>query len=743
MMFRNILFKNKVFIAALILSGFSSFAQDFFPPSPNKPLLRAHRSTEKIKLDGHLNEGSWAAAPFINLGFQVEPYQGQKANFNTHVRMISHPKYLYVAAICYDTVGKNRFRAPNLKRDYMFQENDLLGIAFDGFLDRRNALVLQSNAYGAQRDLLAFDDRQYDIDWDALYRVRTHRSDTAWVAEFEIPWQTLRYPRYDEAKKDSITWGLNFFRVRRTSNEVSTWSPHPRSTSALRMEYAGLLKGILPPQGKVNNIRLVPYFLYSAAKNQGTELNPSLPNALKMGGELKWAIKANNVLDLTFNTDFAQADVDRQVNNITRFSVFFPERRQFFLENASLFNVGLSPVDEVIGGSMYIQPFFSRKIGLDQQARAVPIQAGVRFVHRSDRRNFGGLLLRQGEGDGVQSTQFSVLRYSQNVGNQNRLGLLYTGKNSSLNQEQTMALDGFVRLSNVLSFSGMLSGTNDQASGRSGFAEFGQFLWRDNLWTAYWTHTIVNKDYQPGIGFVARTDIMSNSQGFSINVRSKKLPKWIRSYEPGVYTEFYHSLSQQILTERRVLFSPAWFGLQSGGQLGIYAEHSFQRLLEEFTPLNIRIPLGEYQNFRKGFVIGTDPSNKYALMLNREFGGYFDGQLIYSMMRASIAPIPNINIGLSLERNDFRSLGMLKTDRKIDLMQLEGRFALNPRLQLIGFYQTNTNQDRRQLNLRLSWEYQPLSFVYLVLNQGEFLGSDQSIQKERVFLSKLSYLKQF
>ena len=242
-----------------LLFPFISVAQEVFKPSPDAMQLVPLSVEAQMNADGHLDEPAWKDAKSIFLNFQVEPFQGKKASFSSEVKVLYNQQYLYVGAILRDTIGRNRYRSPNLKRDYVFMENDLFGIALDGFSDKRNALVLQSNAYGAQRDLLSFDDRQFDIDWDGLYRVRTHRSDSSWVAEFAIPWQTLRYPKTDG--KAAQDWGINFFRLRRASNELTVWSPHPRSMSPLRMDYAGRLKGIIPPPPTSTNIRFIPYLL--------------------------------------------------------------------------------------------------------------------------------------------------------------------------------------------------------------------------------------------------------------------------------------------------------------------------------------------------------------------------------------------------------------------------------------------------------------------------------------------------
>lgn len=725
----------------LFLFPFISLAQEVFNPSTTPLELIPKAIDVNMKADGLLDEPAWKDAKSIFLNFQVEPFQGRKASFSSEVKVMYNQNFLYVGAILRDTIGRNRFRSPNLKRDYVFQENDLFGIALDGFLDKRNALVLQSNAYGVQRDLLAFDDRQFDIDWDGLYRVRTQRSDSSWVAEFAIPWQTLRYPKTDG--KAAQDWGINFFRVRRSSNELSVWSPHPRSMSPLRMDYAGRMKGIIPPPPTATNIRFIPYLLEDIRKTEGSEIGNSSNQVFKLGGEVKWALSPTTILDLTFNTDFAQADVDRQVNNISRFSVFFPERRQFFLENASLFSTGLAPVSEVVGGSMYIQPFFSRTIGLDARVNPIAITAGSRVVYRSEQRNIGGIFMRQGAGDGDPYTNFYVGRYSENVGAQNRIGAIVTSKQSISKQQSTAALDAFFRFNQKLSFSGMATLTQDSRANQDGVAAYGQFLYTTNTFTTYWTNTYVSENYNPAMGFVSRTNIASNALGIDMNVRKSWMPKWIRSWQPGVYTEFYHSLKTGKLIEQSILSGPLWFNLQNGGILGGYVLASVQNLEDTFRPVGITIKPGHYEYFRKGFLLASDPSSKYSGSFEYGWGGYYNGFLHTIDAQGRLAPIPFINLGLTWSRNSFENMGVARENKTVDLVILESRLALSPRLQWIGFYQKNTTDQLNALNMRLAWEYQPLSFVYLVFNASDYQGTDKSTQKQQSFLAKLSFLKQF
>ncbi len=509
------------------------------------------------------------------------------------------------------------------------------------------------------------------------------------------------------------------------------------------MDYAGKLIGIIPPPPSKTNIRFVPYLLHVSSQESGTLVGNSSRNQFVMGGEIKWVITPTSILDFTFNTDFAQADVDKQVNNVSRFSVFFPERRQFFLENASLFSSGLTQVSGVLGGSMAIQPFFSRTIGLSKQVQPIPIVAGTRYVYRSEKRNFGGIFMRQGEGDGDPYTHFSVARYSENFGKQNRFGTIWTNKQSPSNSQTTGAIDGFIRFDDVLSLSTMATFSHDVSLAQTGFSEFSQIFYRSNNINAYWTQTVVSSQYNPSMGFVSRNNIASNSQGFAYNIRKKWFPSWIRGIEPGVYSEIYHNLTTGVAVEKKLLFSPFWIYLQNGGYIGTYLDGSIQNLDDNFSPLGIRILKGNYEYLRKGIMLSSDPSAKYFGSINYEWGNFYDGNLNFVQFKTRFAPIPNINFALTFERNFVDRLGAKQESKNVDLAIFETRLAINPRIQLIGFYQKNSSNDRNAINMRIAWEYQPLSYVYLVFNQTNYLGSDLNNQIEKQFLTKLSYLKQF
>ncbi|GAB3891504.1 carbohydrate binding family 9 domain-containing protein [Spirosoma agri] len=722
-----------------------------FAPAKKRVIIQATEIHDRLKIDGHLDEAVWQRAKPIRKFTQVDPKQGRPASFDTDVRVLYNRNFLYIAAINRDLLGRRALRVPNFKRDFSAQAHDLFSVSIDGFNDQRNAMAFATNPYGTQRDLLSFDDFLYDTDWDGLWKVRTSRTDSGWVAEIQIPWQTLRYAQSTDSTQ---SWGINFLRNRRYSNEISAWSPFPRAFTATRMAYAGLITGLKPPPPSPN-IRVQPYVLFADDRYNGTEVGIRQNAKVKIGGDLKWAINPNTVLDVTLNTDFAQADVDRQVNNLTRFSVLFPERRAFFLENASLFGAGLpGNTNTGEGGSMVIQPFFSRTIGLanlpDGTSTPVPIDAGARLVYRSLNRNYGGMYIRQRGIPGSPATDFAVGRYVENVGKQNRIGGLFALKNVhdgdgiDGHQNGTVAIDGFFRLGQSLSYSAMIIGSLTSGASQQGMAAYSQFMYRSNQLVGWLTQSIVTKSFNPEMGFVSRSDVITTTPGFYLVNRSKWLPKWVRNFEPGFFVELYHKASTGYLQEAQYNANPIWLTFQNGGNFGLFVNPSFQRLDDgDYRPLSLNIASGNYRYTRYQAMFSSDPSKKISYQFMGETGRYYDGRLNYGRASLILAPIPHAAFTMNAEVNEFDNVGQYSGT--IKLYSVESRLAVNPRLQLISFFQRNTYTDKNVWNIRLAWEFQPLSFLYIVYNHGTYAGSIRAMdrQQEQHIIGKLSYLKQF
>lgn len=735
---------NLIFLLLITTSAFCQDAE-FFKPGKVRRELKAVKITGNLKIDGKLSEPEWNLTSGASDFIQVEPMQGKPSKFITIIKILYNQKYMYVGVICKDPKGKKAIMATDFARDFDILRHDLVDLAFDTFNDQRNAIVFATNAYGVQRDLLSFDDVYYDIDWNGLWNVRTTRTDSGWVAEMAIPWKTLRYPRSTDSTQ---TWGFNAYRNRRQTNEISAFSPYPRIFTASHMNYAGIITNLQPPPPSTNII-VDPYVLVSSDRytNFGA-LQPPHSSPLKIGGDLKWAINPNSVLDLTANTDFAQADADQQVNNTTRFNVFFPEKRQFFLENASLFGVQVTVNGDGAGGSMHYQPFNSRNIGLDTSGNPIPIVGGGRFVHRSSTSNYGAIAIRQQGYDGGPETNFFVGRFSQNFGSQSRVGGMVSLKEQpgAANIEST--IDGFFRFDESNSLTTMFTQSTTTNTGARGFTGVVQYFNNTNSHEIWWTESIVTKNFDPQMGFVSRTDVIATTPGMNYFYRGNLLPfkSFLLSYGPGILPEVYFTSSTGKFAEADLPIYPIWFNFKDGGYFGYSMGSYWQNLTSFFSPLNVNIAPGNYHYFNQGITLQTDPSKIINANINLTTGSYFNGKLTTGDYKIQFAPSPHVSFSGEYNQNYFTMVGVDNTTKTVNLFILQTRLALNPRLQFTGLYQKNTVNNSNAYNLRLAWEFSPLSYVYFIYNRGvnSQLTSPQAItQVEDHMIYKVSYFQQF
>ena len=741
------MFKPLLAACFFLISASCAFSQDadFFKPNPKRRELKAIKINENLKIDGVLEEHEWRLTQGASDFIQVEPYQGQPSNYATIIKVLYNQKYLYIGVVCKDPKGKRAIMATDFVRDFDYLRHDLVNLAFDTFNDQRNAMVFATNAYGVQRDLLAFDDIYYDIDWNGLWNVRTSRSDSGWVAEMAIPWKTLRYPKSNDSTQ---SWGFNVYRNRRLTNEISAFSPFPRIFSSAHMNYAGVLTNLQPPP-PATNIIVDPYILASDDHYTNFEsTKPSHISSFKYGGDLKWAINPNAVLDLTAHTDFAQADADQQINNTTRFNVFFPEKRQFFLENASLFGVQISMNGDQAGGNMRYQPFNSRNIGLDTSGSPIPIIGGGRFVYRSATVNYGAMAIRQQGYNGGPATNFFIGRFSQNFGQQSRIGGLVSLKEQPGASNIESTVDGFFRFNESNSINAIVTQSTTTNTGAKGFAGVVQYFNNTNNHEIWLTESVVTKDFDPQMGFISRTDVIATTPGINYFYRGKLLPfkSFLLAYAPGILPEIYYTASTGEFAEAHIPFYPVWFNFKNGGYFGYGFESVWQHLTSTFSPLNVNIAPGDYHYFNQQVYISTDPSKILNAMISFTSGSYFNGRLTTIDYKVQFAPSPHVSLLGEYNRNHFNHVGADNASKLVNLYILQGRFALNPRLQFTGIYQKNSLNNSNAYNLRLAWEFSPLSYIYFIYNRGvnnQLSTRPVIAQTEDHVVFKMSYLQQF
>ncbi|MCS6807895.1 MAG: DUF5916 domain-containing protein [Bacteroidota bacterium] len=732
--------------------GHSEALRGNFPPPAIPPRVHAREVLpRRITLDGMLNEEEWAQAEVIQDFFQTEPVQGSPVRYPTSVRVLFDNEYLYVGVFCRDSTGRSGVRVQDLRRDFVYGENDIFAIQLDPQNLKRYCVSFQTTPYGSQRDKQVFDDSFNDSDWDALWYVRTTITDSGWTAEFAIPFATLRY--HDTEQHDSTIWGISFFRLARRDYEQTSFPPVPQSYTPYRMVYAAQLCGLKLPKPSVN-IRIQPYVLYdfSLQKVQASA-NILTQHTPKFGGDLKWAIKTDATLDITLNTDFAQADVDRAVNNLTRFNLFFPERRQFFLENSGIF----PEVD-----NSFVRPFFSRTIGLESTqfaARPVAIDAGVRYVERNSERALAGMLVQQRPTEQQSAVTFGLLRYLHNIGTQSSAGAMltyrYDNRSDALHtngrHNVTFTLDALWRPVDELTVTAMLSGSWDNPLPSSHTTQHPTVLpsagLAGNLYAAYNTnhlyigtaHSFATARYLPGMGFVAQSNtVFHNPAAYAVLRPTERT--WWRRWDPGIELELYHNANNGKFQQASLDIFPLWFYFQDNAFVRYSIVPTWQNIDFDFAPVGIAIAQGEYFYIRHIIQYSSDASAPLSCTVSADFGEYFHGRLTTLYGSVRYAPIPHIALTAEYERNQFFEVGRHRENLITEIITGGARLAASPQLQLSVFYQYNSFDRRARWNVRGSWEFLPLSFLYLVFNESMIQPEGAESQ---AFISKVVYTHQF
>ena len=730
-----------------MLLGFNSFVlsgqgdqTDNFPPPDVAVAITAVKTTNMITIDGRLDEGDWDLAEPITDFFRQEPVQGGAIKNPTEVRILYDEKNIYFGVFARDSMGKKGVRMQDLSRDFNGLENDVFGIQIDAQNTKQYAVSFQTTPYGNQQDVQNFNDANRDEDWNALWRVRTQRSDQGYFAEFAIPFKSIRYDK--PVKGVPVEWGITFFRLARKDYEKTVFPAIPQSFSENRMIYAAKLTGLeVPPPSA--NIRIEPYALYQYDESKEGDILVDKLNNPKVGGDVKWAISPNAVLDLTINTDFAQADVDQAVNNLERFNIFFPERRQFFLENSGIW---------AGGGNFRVRPFFSRTIGLSNafNATPAPLDAGTRYTDRNENRTIAGLAVRQRETDDGPGSTFGVARYIQNYGKENNVGAMVTYRRDDAfadlglesQNNTTISIDGLIRPKSEITFSYLLSTSIDSETGDNGYAGRVFAGTQTNKYYMGYENFFVSEDYAPDMGFVRQNDVMSHSPGGYAIVRPKWLP-FVRRWDPGVFFNYFHDFEDfGSFQQSNLYIFPIYTWFKDNSFVEASFTPTWQNINFDFSPLGIQIEEGRYSYTRFTFRYNSDRSKKFSGAFGYDFGNFYNGVRNSVTAGLRYAPIPNIALNADYENNNINGLGILSENLDTDLYTASVRLALNPRVQLSTFYQYNSFDEQGRWNVRFSWEYMPLSFIYVVFNDTQTNLFDP-VQRSTQTISKITFLKQF
>src|SRR5437016_2162331 len=478
--------------------------------------LRAVKITDKITIDGRLDELVWADAPRAIEFTQKEPDEGESASEKTEVAVLYDTENLYFGVVASDSEAGHVIIS-ELKKDFTVDTGDSFQIVLDTFHDERNAYQFIINPAGAKWDAqIANEGRDVNQSWDGVWYVKTRIGDDGWTAEIAVPFRTLKFPR-----AAAQTWGINFQRTIRRRNEESLWAPVPRIYTVQRVSLAGTLEGLegIEPG---SNIKIKPYIVSSLGENG---LRKSHDYNIDGGFDLKYGITTGLTWDFTYNTDFSQVEADEQQINLSRYSLLFPEKRDFFLENSGIFQFGvpnatlntgttgqsiftlLNPRPNAIRNDL--MQFFSRTIGLSDSGDALPILGGSRLTGSVGRYQVGFLDIQQRESGSTHATNFFVGRVRRNVLANSDIGFMVTNKevsNSSL-YNRTVGADANFRFGQSVSLNGFLAKTSTPGLSGKDLAGRMAMQYLDKVWQFSGTYTVIQKNYHNEMGFIPRVGI--------------------------------------------------------------------------------------------------------------------------------------------------------------------------------------------------------------------------------------------
>ena len=689
---------NSLFLLGLLPLG--ATAQD---AAERRPSVRT--TTTDVRLDGRLDEPDWAMADSIWEFRQKEPVENGDPTERTVVRLLATPSGLVIGWWLYDRDPKNIVRT-QLRRDATLRSDDYVSMVIDGLSDQRSAFYFRANSNGALWDGEHINNESGNEEWDGVWDARTQINADGWTVEMFIPWATLRYP------KDVTQMGMNFRRFLPRTNEELLWRAWRRTEGLRFLEKEGTITGFtnLPPRARAE---LRPYVLAQVenaerlfAPDGSSTVTREATSFGSAGLDIKIPVTATLTADLTTNPDFAQADVDRQIVNLTRFPVFFPERRPFFTEGASVF---------AFGREQQTQLFYSRRIGISDARTPVTIPFGARMQGRAGAYQLG--FLAAGTGDGEDSRNL-VGRVRRDVLKRGYVGLM--GTYSDRPTREGSVAGGFdfnlpyvVGDESNLIVLGNAAWSRDSVGGAVGAHYRFMVDYPNDHADLVMRYDRVDAAYDPALGFVVQRGIHRLGGSMAITPRPKNA-SLIRRYEFNLLN--YNAVWDIGGGLDNAMFSVRPFGLQfqSGDRVELNVFRLFDGPDEVFEIVDgVEIPAGKYWWDRVEMKYEGSNVRPYVFSTEMSLGNFYTGKRVdfEASFRARLQP--HYEFTLEYERND---IDIVEGSFVTNVARLRADYALNARLTITGFAQYDDQSERAALNARLRWTPSPGSDLFVVWN---------------------------
>jgi hypothetical protein len=687
--------------------------------------LRAIRTVEAVRVDGLLDEEIWTRAEPTTPFFRIQPIDTGYARAQTQVMVAYDEDFIYMGITNFDpTPGKRPVES--YRRDWSFNNNDNFFVALDTYNDQTNGFAFGVNAVGAQWDGMQADGGRVNLEWDGKWFSAVQNYGDRWTVEFKIPFRTIRY------EKGVSEWGVNFSRLDLKTNEKSSWAPVPRQFASATLAFTGTLEWESPPPPSGVRFSVIPYALGQVTRD--VEAGDPVDYKANAGLDAKLILSTSMNLDVTINPDYSQVEVDRQVTNLDRFELYFPEKRKFFLENSDLFaNLG----------EQSIRPFFSRRIGLES-----PVIAGARLSGNAGEDWRVGLMnIQTAAKDQHSADNFSVAVLQRGVLSRSNVSVFMTNKQVVVAPEDTayqahafnrVAGGEFNFASAENNWTGKVfyhhsfhPGSTGSRSAASAMIKYSTPTFEAGLGQAY-----VGGNYLAEMGFVRRTGYLqtSPSVGYQFYPDSKR----VTSHGPSMKADLYYE-PDMTLTDREVdlVYSITWSN-RSVFRVGL--EEGYVLLLEPFDPTNTggeMIPAGSEFNWTEASLSYHSTLRRlFTYQLQGRYGGYYGGTRAQfeTEMNYRVQPYGSISLVAAYNRillpEPYTSTDLVLLGPKLDITFTEKLFFST-------IVQYNKQIDNVNVNMRFQWRFAPVSDLFIVYTENAHPGGWQT--KNRGIVLKLSY----
>ena len=728
------MFFNKAWLVCITVAiGLLLATKHYGQSAPSYKLVKAKSS---LTIDGKLNEPAWADLEIAKNFIQTFPTDTAIAAATTEVKVTYDDEYLYIGAIARQQ--KKTYIVQSLKRDFGGEGSDYFAVIIDPFADALNGFHFGVSPAGVQWEALISTGTKMSPEWDNKWFCAVQNFDEYWEIEIAIPFRILRYRRTDGINQ----WKINFVRQQVSTNEISTWGRVPFQFSRNNLAFTGHLNWNEAPPRQGSNISFIPFITGAVSKD--FEQQPVTDFKPQVGFDSKIAVTPSLNLDVTVNPDFSQVEADQQITNLSRFELFFPERRQFFLENSDLFsNFGFAT----------IRPFFSRRIGLIKDTstgfnKPLPILYGARLsgsVNKDWRIGLMNLQTAKDSKAGELSQNYTVAAVQRRVFSRSNLGAIFINKQNfgkaDSNYFRTLGIDY-----NILSadnrWRGKLFSQHLFTEKRSNdaLAAGGFISYTDNNQYYESGFEYVGKNYQPGTGFVPRNNYMALTVFASHTFYGKENGNFknIVSITPGIENIFNLGVSGGMLDRENSVYISSSF--RKGGSMSVRLTNNYIYLFNAFDPTNTsgqELPAeSDYSYTSVNFNLSSNPAKRIYFNLQTGGGGFFNGSIftIQSSFNYRYQPFGIVTLNTTWSRiklpTPYTTANLLLIGPRID-------FTFTKNIFWTTFIQYNNQLKNLNINTRLQWRYKPVSDLFIVYTDNYF--PDNFKAKNRAFVLKLNY----